>query len=93
MGILTWIVIGLAVGFLFSGFTNSRGGRRLTILIASLVGALIGWLNVAFLYQVPGAFFNLNWMVAVASLMGASLAVALFVLLRPQKVSVPKNVR
>lgn len=88
MGILTWIVIGLVVGFLSSRYSNSSGFRRLIILTISLIGALIGWLNVAFLYRVPGAFYELNYIVVAASLIGAGLAVALFGLLKPQKVTV-----
>lgn len=88
MGILTWVVIGLVVGLLASRFTNSKGFRRLAMLFIGLVGAFIGWLNVAFLYRVPGAFDDMNWLVAVASLIGAGLAVALFGLLKPQKATV-----
>jgi len=87
MGILSWIVIGLAVGFLVSGFSKSRGFRKLTMLVVSLIGAMIGWLNVAFLYRVPGAFYNVNWIAISAALVGALLAVALFSLLRPQQSS------
>lgn len=85
MGILTWIVIGLVVGFTVNAFSKSRGGRRLAMLLVSLIGALIGWLNVAFLYRVPGAVYDMNWIVMLAALVGALMAVTLFGLLRPQK--------
>jgi len=85
MGILTWIVIGLMVGFVASSTSKSRGLRKLTMLLVSLLGALVGWLNVAYLYRVPGAVYDLNWLGALAALVGALLSVALFVVLRPQK--------
>lgn len=85
MGILSWIVIGLVVGFMASAFSKSRGFRKLTMLLASLTGAMIGWLNVAYLYRVPGAIYDVNWIVLLAALVGALLAVALLGLLRPQK--------
>jgi len=85
MGILSWIVIGLMVGYLASSLSKSRGFRKLTMVIVSLVGAMIGWLNVAFLYRVPGAMYDMNWIAIVAALVGALLSVALFGLLRPQK--------
>ena len=86
MGILSWIVIGLMVGLLASRFSKSRGFRKLTIVSVSLIGALIGWLNAAYLYRVPGAVYEVNWVVILAALVGAILAVTLFGLLRPQKV-------
>lgn len=85
MGIVTWIVMGLLVGFLASAISKSRGFRRLAMLMVGVVGAMIGWLNVAFLYRVPGAMYGVNWIVLAAALVGAGLAVALFGLLRPQK--------
>ena len=85
MGILSWIVIGLMVGFLTSILSKSHGVRRLTILLISVIGALIGWLNVAFLYRVPGTVYDMNWIAMVAALVGALLSVTLFGLLRPQK--------
>lgn len=88
MGILSWIVIGLLVGFAASAYSKSRGFRKLTMLLIGLFGAVIGWLNVAFLYRVPGAMFDLNWIAALAAMVGAILAVTLFGLLMPQKSSV-----
>lgn len=85
MGILSWIVIGLIVGFGASALSQSRGFRTLTLLLAGFVGAMIGWLNVAFLYRVPGAVYDLNWIVLVAALVGAVLAVTLLGLLSPKK--------
>ncbi len=85
MGILSWIVIGLVVGFSASRISKSRGFRKLSILLVSLAGALLGWLNVAYLYQVPGAVYEINWIVIAAALVGALLAVALFGVLKPQK--------
>jgi uncharacterized membrane protein YeaQ/YmgE (transglycosylase-associated protein family) len=85
MGILLWIGIGLIVGFLASSMTKTRGFRKLAMLVVSLLGALVGWLNVAYLYRVPGAFYNLNWIVALAALAGALLSVVLFGVLKPQK--------
>ena len=85
MGILTWMVIGLVVGFLASNISKSRGFRKFILLLVSMFGALVGWLNVAYLYRVPGAFDELNWIVALAALAGALLSVILFGVLRPQK--------
>ena len=85
MGILSWIVIGLLVGLVTSSLSKSRGFRKLTIMVISLFGAIVGWLNVAFLYRVPGAVYDLNWLAMIAALVGSILAVALFGLLRPQK--------
>jgi uncharacterized membrane protein YeaQ/YmgE (transglycosylase-associated protein family) len=85
MGILSWIVIGLVVGFLASSMTKSHGNRMLVIMLVSLIGALIGWLNVAYLYRVPGAVFEMSWIVSLAALVGALLAVTLFGVLKPQK--------
>ena len=85
MGIVTWIVIGLMVGFVASSMSKSRGSRKLIMLLVSLLGALVGWLNVAYLYGVSGAFNNLNWIVALAALAGALLCVVLFGVLKPQK--------
>ncbi len=85
MGIISWIVIGLMVGFIASRISKSHGFRKLTMLMVSLIGALIGWLNVAYLYRVPGAVYEMNWIVLVAALVGALLAVALFGVLKPQK--------
>ena len=85
MGILTWMVIGLVVGFLASNISKSRGFRKWILLLVSLLGALVGWLNVAYLYRVPGAFYELNWIVALAALAGALMSVLLFGVLRPQK--------
>jgi uncharacterized membrane protein YeaQ/YmgE (transglycosylase-associated protein family) len=85
MGIFTWVVIGLVVGFVASSVSKSRGYRRVMMILVSLLGALVGWLNVAFLYRVPGAIYNLNWIVALAALSGALLTVVLFGVLRPQK--------
>lgn len=85
MGILTWIVIGLMVGFLASSISKSHGFRKLTMLLVSVTGAMIGWLNVAYLYRVPGAVYEMNWLVIVAALVGALLSVALFGVLKPQK--------
>lgn len=85
MGILSWIVIGLIVGLLASALSKRRGVLMLGMLLVSLVGAMIGWLNVAFLYRVPGALYDLNWIAIIAALVGAFLAVALLGLLKPQK--------
>jgi uncharacterized membrane protein YeaQ/YmgE (transglycosylase-associated protein family) len=85
MGILTWIFIGLIVGFLASSISKSHGSRKLKMLLVSLIGALVGWLNVAYLYRVPGAVYDWNWIVALAALAGALLAVLLFGVLKPQK--------
>lgn len=85
MGILSWVVIGLMVGFVVSSISKSRGFRKLAMLLVSLLGALIGWLNVAFLYRIPGAFYDINWIAMAAALVGALLSVTLFGLLTPQK--------
>jgi uncharacterized membrane protein YeaQ/YmgE (transglycosylase-associated protein family) len=85
MGILTWMVIGLVVGFLASNISKSHGFRKLILLLVSMLGALVGWLNVVYLYRVPGAFYELNWIVALAAMAGALLSVILFGELSPQK--------
>lgn len=85
MGILSWIIIGLGVGFLVSSISKSYGFRKLIILLVSLIGAMIGWLNVAFLYRVPGAIYDINWIAMLAALVGAVFSAILFGLLKPQK--------
>lgn len=85
MGILSWIIIGLVVGFLASSISKSYGFRKLIILLVSLIGAMIGWLNVAFLYRVPGAVYDINWIAMLAALVGAVFFAILFGLLKPQK--------
>lgn len=87
MGILSWIVVGLIVGLLASTLSKSNGLRRLTMLLASMLGAMFGWLNAAFLYRVPGAMYNLNWIALSAAVIGAVLAVSLVGLLRPNKIT------
>ena len=88
MGIVSWIFIGLVIGFIAIGKSKSHAFRKFSLLAASLVGALFGWLNVAFLYRVPGAIYELHWIALIASLVGALLAVALVGLLTPQKATV-----
>jgi uncharacterized membrane protein YeaQ/YmgE (transglycosylase-associated protein family) len=85
MGILSWILIGLMVGFAASVIAKRRGTRRWSMLAAGLVGAAIGGLNVAFLYNVPGTFLNLNWLGMLAAGIGAVFTVGLLGLLTPQK--------
>jgi uncharacterized membrane protein YeaQ/YmgE (transglycosylase-associated protein family) len=86
MGILSWIAIGLIVGLWASTISKSHGFRKLTMLLAGVMGAMIGWLNVAFLYQVPGAMYDLNWIVLLAAAVGAVLTVTLLGLLRLKKI-------
>lgn len=42
MGLLSWIVIGLLVGFMAWGIFPSRPGDRVSTLVLAVVGALIG---------------------------------------------------
>lgn len=85
MGILSWIVMGLLVGFVASALLKRRGMRMLTLMLASLVGAVLGGMDVAFLYKVPGAVYSLNWIGLLVSLIGALLTVSIMRLVIPQK--------
>lgn len=87
MGILSWIVIGLIIGFIGAAISKRQGYRRIGMLGAGIFGAAIGGLNVAFLYHVPGSFQGINTLGMLAALVGAVFAVALLGLLTPQKVS------
>ncbi|MEI2267050.1 GlsB/YeaQ/YmgE family stress response membrane protein [Erwinia sp. CGal63] len=50
MGLLSWIIIGLAVGFICRRFFPGRPGGLIATLVLAVVGALVG--------GYIGAFFN-----------------------------------
>ena len=87
MGIFTWVLVGVLVGFLFINKLRARGFVLLGHLAVSVLGALLGGLNVAYLYQLPGAMEGINWIGILAAFLGAFLANALLRLILPRKTS------
>lgn len=84
MGVLSWIVIGLAVGIIASILTKRRGLRLVSTLVVSVIGAVLGGMDVAYLYRVPGAIEEINRSGLIVALVGALFALALLRLLVPQ---------
>lgn len=81
MGILSWVVIGLVVGFGESIFIKLRGFRMLSMVLVSVVGAVLGGLDVAFLFRVPGAAHDIQLPSLLVAFAGAICAVILLRLL------------
>lgn len=85
MGIISWVLVGVLVGFIVIARLKARGLVLMGYLVVSVVGALLGGLNIAYLYQLPGAMNGIHWMAVLAAVIGALLANTLMRLLLPRK--------
>jgi len=85
MGIFSWVLVGVLIGFIVITMMRARGLVLLGYLVASVLGALLGGLNIAYLYQLPGAMEGIHWMAILAAVIGALLANVLMRLLLPKK--------
>lgn len=85
MGIISWVVMGLVVGFAASALSKTRSARKLNLILVSLAGAVLGGMDVAFVYRLPQAVYTIHWISLLVAFVGALLALALFRLLSPQK--------
>ncbi len=77
MGILSWVLTGLLVGFLVSSLLKQRGSRLMFLMLVCAVGAVVGGLDVAFLYRVPEAFNTINLIGIIAAFAGAFVTLIL----------------
>jgi uncharacterized membrane protein YeaQ/YmgE (transglycosylase-associated protein family) len=75
------LIVGVLAGFLYKALRL----RLLAFLAASVLGAAVGGLNVAYLFRVPGAMDSFHPLGVLAAFTGAVLASALLHLLMPRK--------
>ena len=85
IGIVSWLLVGLLVGYIASTKMKARGIGILVYLAVSVLGAVVGGLNVAYLYRLPGAMDGFNLIAILVAIIGALVANALLRLLTPAK--------
>lgn len=85
MGILSWIVVGILVGSLTSFRMKTRGFGILGYLAVSIIGAVLGGLDIAYLYKFPGAMEGVNLTGILVAFIGSLLAIALLRLFTSRK--------
>ncbi len=71
MGLLTWLIVGVIVGWLAGMVVKGRGFGLIGNIVVGVVGALLGgWLAGA-VFNIPNAISGFNLTTFIVALLGA----------------------
>lgn len=78
MGILTWIILGLVVGWLASVVVKGTGSGILGDIILGIIGALVGGFLAGTIFGIPDAVNGFNLISLLVAFIGAIIVLFIF---------------
>ncbi len=78
MGLLTWIILGLIVGFLASLVVKGSGSGILGDIILGIIGALLGGFIASAIFGIPDAVNGFNIESLIIAFIGAVIVLIIY---------------